>query len=123
MNGPRPDASAAAEGLGSRSVRSAVRVLIRGYQLTISPVLGPRCRFWPSCSDYALQAVQTHGPARGLVLGARRLLRCHPWCEGGFDPVPPTGPTAVQREIRGNCRQSSDSSVRRGLSDALRDGS
>jgi putative membrane protein insertion efficiency factor len=62
---------------------------IRAYQLLISPLLGPRCRFYPSCSAYAVQALQTHGPLRGTLLAGRRLLRCHPWNPGGIDPVPP----------------------------------
>jgi hypothetical protein len=71
-------------------MRTLIRYLIRTYQLTISPLLGPRCRFYPSCSQYTLEAVQSHGVVRGLYLGARRLLRCHPWHPGGFDPVPHT---------------------------------
>ena len=66
---------------------------IRAYQLLVSPLLGPRCRFYPSCSSYALQAIRAHGPLRGTWLAARRLLRCHPWNAGGLDPVPP--PTRV----------------------------
>jgi len=62
--------------------------LIRLYQLTISPLLGPRCRFYPSCSRYAYQAYQVHGSLRGSWLTARRLLRCHPWNPGGIDEVP-----------------------------------
>jgi putative membrane protein insertion efficiency factor len=64
------------------------RVLIRTYQLLISPILGPACRFAPSCSEYALEAVTRHGLIKGFGLAVRRLLRCHPWGGGGFDPVP-----------------------------------
>ncbi|MEE2664768.1 MAG: membrane protein insertion efficiency factor YidD [Myxococcota bacterium] len=63
-------------------------VLVRAYQLAIAPLLGPRCRFHPSCSHYALEALATHGAARGGWLSARRIGRCHPLSEGGFDPVP-----------------------------------
>lgn len=63
--------------------------LIRIYQLTLSPMLGARCRFHPSCSAYALQAVRVHGPAKGTLLAALRLGRCHPWHPGGLDPIPP----------------------------------
>jgi hypothetical protein len=61
--------------------------LIRIYQVCISPLLGPRCRFYPTCSQYAYDAVMKHGPAKGFYLAARRLLRCHPWSPGGYDPV------------------------------------
>jgi uncharacterized protein len=64
-------------------------VLLRGYQLLLSPLLGPRCRFYPSCSAYAVEAITTHGALRGTYLAVRRLLRCHPWNPGGLDPVPP----------------------------------
>ena len=70
-------------------MRELIRVLIRAYQLIISPWLGPRCRFYPSCSHYALEAVHTHGALRGSWLTLRRLGRCHPWHPGGLDPVPP----------------------------------
>lgn len=62
--------------------------LLRLYQLAISPLLPPSCRFHPSCSSYAVQAVGRHGAARGSWLAARRLCRCHPFCAGGVDPVP-----------------------------------
>ncbi|MBV8094344.1 MAG: membrane protein insertion efficiency factor YidD [Acetobacteraceae bacterium] len=62
---------------------------IRAYQWTFRPMLGCTCRFYPSCSDYALEAVRLHGAVRGAALAGRRILRCHPWHEGGFDPVPP----------------------------------
>jgi putative membrane protein insertion efficiency factor len=62
--------------------------LVRLYQLLVSPLLAPRCRFHPSCSSYAVLALRRHGAARGGWLTARRLARCHPYCEGGIDPVP-----------------------------------
>jgi putative membrane protein insertion efficiency factor len=62
--------------------------LIRAYQLTLSPLLGPRCRFYPSCSQYALEALRAHGSLHGCAMALRRLLRCHPWHAGGYDPVP-----------------------------------
>jgi uncharacterized protein len=70
-------------------MRALIRLLIRGYQLAVSPLLGPCCRFHPSCSQYALDAIEEHGVLRGCVLALRRLARCHPFHAGGFDPVPP----------------------------------
>ncbi len=79
-------------------MKTLLVLLLRAYQVLISPMLGPNCRFYPSCSNYALEAVRTHGAARGGWLAARRLGRCHPWNPGGFDPVPPhdqnSSPTA-----------------------------
>jgi putative membrane protein insertion efficiency factor len=66
-----------------------LRLLIQLYRLLLSPVLGVNCRFAPSCSAYALEAVERHGAMRGGWLAARRILRCHPWGGAGFDPVPP----------------------------------
>jgi uncharacterized protein len=65
--------------------------LIRLYQWTISPMLGPVCRFYPSCSRYGYEAIKTHGSIYGAYLTVRRLLRCHPWNPGGIDHVPPKG--------------------------------
>lgn len=62
--------------------------IIRGYQLFVSPVIGSNCRFYPTCSHYALEAIQKHGALKGSWLGVRRIGRCHPWNEGGIDPVP-----------------------------------
>jgi hypothetical protein len=69
--------------------RYTVIGLLRLYQLTLSPLLGPVCRFAPSCSSYAVEAVRIHGVVRGGWLSGRRLARCHPWNPGGWDPVPP----------------------------------
>ncbi len=69
--------------------RHAVRGLIRGYQLLVSPWLGRRCRFHPTCSQYAFDAVGTHGAMKGSLLAVRRVCRCHPFHAGGYDPVPP----------------------------------
>ena len=62
--------------------------LIAGYKRAISPLLPRACRFYPSCSTYAAEAIARHGPMRGLVLAARRIARCHPFHPGGYDPVP-----------------------------------
>ncbi|MBZ9556661.1 MULTISPECIES: membrane protein insertion efficiency factor YidD [Modicisalibacter] len=81
-----------ADGLFARPVRrlaiAPLVALIKGYQLLISPLLGPRCRFWPSCSHYALEALRCHGLRRGGWLAVKRILRCHPASPGGLDPVP-----------------------------------
>lgn len=71
----------------SAAVRAAV-LLIRGYQKFISPLLGARCRFYPSCSQYAVLALTEWGLFRGVWLTARRLMKCGPWHEGGYDPPP-----------------------------------
>lgn len=68
---------------------SLLLLLLRAYQVAVSPLLGQNCRFYPSCSNYAIDAVRTHGAARGSLLAARRLCKCHPWHPGGLDPVPP----------------------------------
>jgi putative membrane protein insertion efficiency factor len=62
--------------------------LIRAYQYAISPLTGQNCRFFPSCSDYTAQAVKKYGACKGTRLGLKRIIRCHPWNPGGFDPVP-----------------------------------
>ena len=64
-----------------------MRGMIRGYQLLVAPVLPPSCRFYPTCSEYMREAVERHGVVRGVAMGIRRLLRCHPFHAGGFDPV------------------------------------
>jgi putative membrane protein insertion efficiency factor len=69
-------------------MRGLILLLIEGYRLLLSPVLPPQCRFTPSCSEYALQAVERHGALRGMYLSARRVLKCHPFHAGGHDPVP-----------------------------------
>ena len=66
--------------------------LVKAYRLFISPAMGASCRFEPSCSTYALQALEQHGAATGSYLTLRRLARCQPWCEGGHDPVPAEKP-------------------------------
>lgn len=72
-------------------------LLVRAYQGIVSPWLAPRCRFYPSCSAYAVTALRRHGALRGSWLAARRLGRCHPWNPGGIDHVPGTQPRTVER--------------------------
>ena len=67
-------------------------MLVRAYQVVLSPLFSGCCRFEPSCSNYMIEALRTHGVAKGLYLGVRRLLRCHPFGKGGYDPVPPGKP-------------------------------
>ncbi len=69
-------------------MRKLALLLIRGYQLIVSPWLGANCRYYPSCSQYTAEAVDRYGALRGSWMGARRILRCHPFHAGGFDPVP-----------------------------------
>jgi uncharacterized protein len=71
-------------------VARALMLPIAGYRRWISPLFGPVCRFQPTCSAYAMQALRTHGAARGTWLTVRRLARCHPFNPGGYDPVPPS---------------------------------
>jgi len=66
----------------------AAKLLIRVYQLVLSPVLGRSCRFEPTCSQYAMTAIDRYGVAKGSLMALKRLLRCNPWCAGGYDPVP-----------------------------------
>lgn len=73
-------------------IRSICLGLIRSYQYFISPLLGPACRFYPSCSAYTYDAIMLHGVFKGIYLGFRRILRCHPLHPGGYDPVPPCAP-------------------------------
>jgi len=69
-------------------LKSLALLLLRGYKLFISPMLGQTCRFCPSCSSYSMQAIERFGFFRGCYLTARRLMRCHPWNPGGYDPIP-----------------------------------
>ncbi len=73
-----------------KTVRTLLVMLIRGYQFFISPYFPTSCRYHPTCSHYALEAIKIHGALRGSALAAWRILRCHPWSAGGEDPVPST---------------------------------
>lgn len=85
---------------------------IRFYQMAISPLLGPTCRYDPSCSHYMVQAIEEWGPLKGVWLGLKRILRCHPWGGHGYDPVPKRG------EVRGVRSEVEESGVRGQEADA-----
>jgi putative membrane protein insertion efficiency factor len=72
----------------SLSLRSGALFLLKGYKKYLSPLLPPACRFEPTCSVYMIQSIQKMGLIKGLYWGVRRIVRCHPFCEGGYDPVP-----------------------------------
>lgn len=72
-------------------LNQCIMIFIRGYRYFLSPLLGNICRFSPSCSEYAIEAIQKRGLMRGGILILRRLMRCHPWCSGGIDEVPHDG--------------------------------
>jgi putative membrane protein insertion efficiency factor len=88
----------------SRLPRLFVRWIIRAYQVVISPLLGPTCRFQPTCSAYAITSVERFGVVRGGWLAARRIGRCHPWNPGGYDPVPESLPARGRRANHGETR-------------------
>jgi uncharacterized protein len=81
------------------TLRQILLWIIRAYQLLVSPWLGPRCRFYPSCSCYAHTAIERYGAVQGAWLGLRRLLRCHPFNDGGYDPVPDKATVPDKRMI------------------------
>jgi putative membrane protein insertion efficiency factor len=84
-----------------------LRRLIRLYQIFVSPALAPRCRYLPTCSDYAIEALARHGAAAGLFLALSRLARCHPWGGSGYDPVPADAPSLFNARLfrrRHDCR-------------------
>ena len=81
-------------------MRMALISLVRLYQLTLSPFVGFNCRYLPTCSAYAIEAIETHGALRGGWLAVRRVLRCHPWGGSGYDPVPPVRSDAASPRCR-----------------------
>lgn len=87
-------------------MRRLLMALVRGYRLLLSPWLGSACRFEPTCSVYALQALERHGAAWGSYLTAARLVRCQPWCAGGHDPVPTQTPRLFTRFISSSSKKS-----------------
>ena len=69
-------------------IKFSLKIIIKLYQYTISPIIGPRCRYLPSCSNYALEAIDKHGVKKGMFLSIKRISKCHPWGKSGHDPVP-----------------------------------
>ncbi|WP_324650175.1 membrane protein insertion efficiency factor YidD [Georgenia sp. H159] len=98
-----------------RLAGKALGLLVRGYQLIVSPWFGPSCRYYPSCSAYALTALQRHGALRGSALAAWRLLRCNPWTEGGVDHVPGENDALPwsRRDVQGRTLGTAASGARR----------
>ncbi len=91
----------------SSAIGVAMRAAILVYQWTLAPVLGDNCRYTPSCSEYAREAISVHGPLVGVWLGLRRILRCNPWGGAGWDPVPPKRGLAREHSAhRRECRPS-----------------
>ena len=83
-------------------VRQALIALVRGYQVALSPMMGGACRFEPSCSNYMIEALNVHGAIKGTLLGLWRILRCHPWGDYGYDPVPPRGAWRNEFKVQGS---------------------
>jgi putative membrane protein insertion efficiency factor len=82
-------------------MKTVLLLLLRAYQLGISPFLGQNCRFYPSCSQYAAEAIREHGALKGGALATRRVCKCHPWHPGGVDPVPKKTPRNSVSTARG----------------------
>ena len=88
-------------------MKTPLLLLLRAYKLGVSPFLGQNCRFYPSCSDYAAQAIHLHGAWKGSVLAGKRLCKCHPWHPGGVDPVPESASAATSPTVTaGGCSHS-----------------
>ena len=79
-------------------MKKILLLIIRGYQLILSPMLGSNCRYYPTCSCYTHTAIEKYGAIKGSWLGIKRISRCHPWAEGGIDPVPGTEETRVENK-------------------------
>ncbi|MCE0743226.1 membrane protein insertion efficiency factor YidD [Acetobacter sicerae] len=85
---------------GSQFLSAAIIGCMRFWQIAMRPVMGPNCRFHPSCSCYGVEVVQIHGPFKGLWLTLWRIVRCNPWSAGGYDPVPPADKSRNSVKIR-----------------------
>ena len=100
-------------GRAARDMKWLLIGFLKAYRLLISPLYGNVCRYYPSCSAYALRAISVHGAAKGSWLATRRLLRCHPWAPGGYDPVP--GTPEFAEEMRDQARRAAIPSLQRGV--------
>ena len=81
-------------------MKKVIIASIKGYQKGISPLFQPSCRYYPTCSQYAIEAIEKHGAIKGTVMGTARILRCHPFIKGGYDPVPKKFTLRKNREIK-----------------------
>lgn len=90
-----------------KALGAVLIALVKVYQYTLSPLLGPRCRFWPSCSSYTVEAIQVHGPLKGGWMALKRIIKCHPGSAGGMDPVPGGRSEALCREDEDSAAQAS----------------
>ncbi len=98
-------------GWAHRTAIAPFLLVIKLYKYLISPLIGPRCRFLPTCSDYTLEALRSHGLVRGGWLAARRVARCHPWGDSGYDPVPPVVASAHRTDhAKGRAKDGDDAS-------------
>ncbi|MGI6633300.1 MAG: membrane protein insertion efficiency factor YidD [Bacillota bacterium] len=84
-------------------IRKALASLVRLYQVYLSPLKGPACRYYPTCSEYARQAILIHGPLKGVLMASWRLLRCNPFSAGGYDPVPPAPRRVLEAKEVNQC--------------------
>ena len=91
-------------------LKKIIILLVRGYQIFISPIMPGKCRFYPTCSEYAAEALRRYGPVTGLWLASARLVKCGPWHKGGFDPVPETAEIAVRKWIGRLCSKTEQTS-------------
>lgn len=89
-------------------MRKLLLLPIRFYQYAISPLMASHCRYYPTCSQYAVEAISHHGGLKGLFLAIKRLLRCHPWAEGGYDPVPETDDSSDTSLTLTDCSKPAD---------------
>lgn len=89
-------------------MRKLLLLPIRFYQYAVSPMMASHCRYYPSCSQYAIEAISHHGGLKGLFLSIKRLLRCHPWGKGGYDPVPGTDDRKSTESTTSDCCEPAD---------------